>query len=129
MGAQTEQPLSRREREIMDIIYAQGQASALEVMGRLATAPSKTAVRTHLRILEGKGHLRHHQKGQTYYYSPTRPRDQAGQSALHRVLNTFFDSSLEQAVAAHLGQTHQPVTDEELDRIAQLIQKAKQKKK
>jgi BlaI family penicillinase repressor len=128
MPQNTEQSLSRREREILDIVYAQGRASALQVVGLLAKAPTKTAVRTHLRILEEKGHLSHIQEGQTYYYQPTRPREKEGKSALRRVLNTFFESSLEQAVAAHLGQGGQPVSDEELNRIAQLIETAKQKK-
>jgi predicted transcriptional regulator len=112
----------------LDIIYTQGRASALEVVGLLANAPTKTAVRTHLRILEEKGHLSHVQEGQTYFYQPTRPREKEGKSALRRVLNTFFESSLEQAVAAHLGQGGQPVSDDELNRIAQLIETAKQKK-
>ena len=128
MSHSTEQSLSRREREILDTIYTQGRASALEVVGLLANAPTKTAVRTHLRILEEKGHLSHIQEGQTYYYEPTRPREKEGKSALRRVLNTFFESSLEQAVAAHLGQGGHPVSEDELNRIAQLIEKAKQKK-
>ena len=129
MSPNTEQALSRREREILDIIYSQGRASALEVVGLLEKAPTKTAVRTHLRILEDKGHLSHIQEGQTYYYQATRPREKAGKSALHRVLTTFFESSLEQAVAAHLGQGGQPVSDDELNRIARLIENAKQKNK
>lgn len=128
MSQNNEQSLSRREREILDIVYAQGSASALEVVGLLANAPSKTSVRTHLRILEEKGHLKHNQEGQTYYYQPTRPREKAGRSALRRVLNTFFENSLEQAVAAHLGQGGEAVSDAELNRIAQLIKDAQQKK-
>ncbi len=120
-----EQPLSRREREIMDIVYTQGRASALEVVGQLAQPPSKTAVRTHLRILEEKGHLSHVQKGQTYFYFPTRPREKEGKSALRRVLSTFFENSLEQAVAAHLGQGGSAVSDAELERISKLIKQAK----
>ena len=128
MSQNNEQSLSRREREILDIVYSQGRASALEVVGLLANAPSKTSVRTHLRILEDKGHLKHTQEGQTYFYQPIRPRDKAGRSALRRVLNTFFENSLEQALAAHLGQGSDSVSDEELNRIAQLIRDAQQKK-
>lgn len=128
MTLSSEQPLSRREREIMDILYAQGKASALEVVANLAEPPSKTAVRTHLRILEEKGHVTHTQVGQTYYYQPVRTRSKAGKSALRRVLNTFFESSLEQAVAAHLGDRN-AISDDELDRISVLIRQAKAKNK
>ena len=82
--------LSRRERQIMDIIYARGEATAAEVLAGMADPPTKTAVRTLLRILEEKGHLRHRQEGQTYVYKPSRPRNRAGRSALRRVLDTFY---------------------------------------
>ena len=108
-----------------DIVYAHGSISALEVMRQLPEAPTKTAVRTHLRILEEKGHLTHSQTGQTYFYRPTRPRTKAGKSALKRVLQTFFENSLEQAVAAHLADRTSPIDEAELERISQLIEKAR----
>ena len=124
-----EQSLSRREREIMDAVYALGQASALQVVNQLSQPPSKTAVRTHLRILEEKGHLSHVQEGQTYYYKAVRPRAKAGKSALSRVLSTFYENSLEQALAAHLGPDGDSVSKAELERVSELIQKAKRNKK
>ena len=100
-----EQSLSRRERQIMDVIYARGPSSALEVLAELPDPPTKTAVRTMLRILEEKGHLAHEQVGQTYVYRPRHPRENAGKSAFQRVLDVFFGGSLENAVASHLGET------------------------
>ena len=119
--------LSRRERQIMDVIYAQGEASAAEVLAALPDPPSKTAVRTLLRILEEKGHLKHKQDGLRYVYLPTRRRGSAGRSALSRVLQTFFDGSLEKAVAAHLGDSTADLSDEELARLAELINQARKK--
>lgn len=123
----SERQLSRREREIMDIVYAHGRVTALDVVEHLEQSPSKTAVRTLLRILEDKGHLSHKQDGQTYVYRATRPRSKVGKSALRRVLSTFFDSSLERAVAAHLGDSASNISDEELDRITKLIEAARKK--
>src|SRR5882672_2161384 len=100
--ARAADPLSRRERQIMEIIYGNGQATAVDVHAALPDPPSKTAVRTLLRILEEKGHLKHKQEGQTYIFSPCRPREHAGRSAFRRVIDTFFDGSLEKAVASHL---------------------------
>jgi BlaI family transcriptional regulator, penicillinase repressor len=119
--------LSRRERQIMDIIYAQGGATAVEVVGGLPDPPSKTAVRTLLRILEEKGHLKHVQRGREYVYQPTQPRLRAGRSAFQRVLQTFFDGSLEKAVAAHLADSSANLATEELQRLADLIHQARNK--
>ena len=121
--------LSRRERQIMDIVYAKGQASAVEVMAELPDPPGKTAVRTLLRILEEKGHLAHEQVGQTYVFRPVRLREQAGPSAFRRVLDVFFSGSLEQAVAAHLGEAAEELDDTELKRLAGLIQQARKARK
>src|SRR3954462_13688622 len=129
MSGEREESLSRRERQIMDIIYARGEASALEVLGDLADPPSKTAVRTLLRILEEKGHLTHRQEGRAYISRPSRPRSRAGRSALQRVLQTFFDGSLEKAVAAHLGDPASDLSPEELARLAALIDEARKKEK
>jgi len=127
MAGRPEEHLSRRERQIMDIVYARGQASAVEVYADLPDPPSKTAVRTLLRILEDKGHLKHKQEGLRYIYQPSRRRGHAGRSALQRVLHTFFDGSLEKAVAAHLGDSASDLSAEELARLADLIHEARKK--
>jgi BlaI family transcriptional regulator, penicillinase repressor len=127
MAGTPEVQLSRRERQIMDIVYARGEASAVDVLADLPDPPSKTAVRTLLRILEDKGHLKHRQDGLTYIYQPSRSRGNAGRSALRRVLTTFFDGSLEQAVAAHLGDSASDLSDAELKRLANLIHQAREK--
>ncbi len=125
----SEQHLSRRERQIMDVLYAKGEATALEVTAALPDPPSKTAVRTLLRILEEKGHLGHAQRGQTYVFRPLKPRETAGPSALQRVIDVFFGGSLEQAVAAHLGEAAEDLSDAELKRLVGLIQDARKAKK
>ena len=123
----SEPGLSRRERQIMDIIYAEGEATALAVRQRLADPPSKTAVRTLLRILEEKGHLKHVERGREYVYQPRQPRARAGRWALNRVLSTFFDGSLEKAVAAHLADSAADLSADELKRLANLIEQARKK--
>ena len=110
--------LSRRERQIMDVIYRLERATAAEVLDRLPEPPSYSAVRTLLRILEEKGHLRHEQDGQRYVYLPTVPRDSAKESALKHVLRTFFDNSTEQAVAALLDIRGEDLSEGELVRLA-----------
>ena len=122
MDKQTQ--LSRRERQIMDIVYARGQASATNVLADISDPPSRASVRTLLRILEEKGHLRHHKKSREFIYQPIRPRKRAGQSAMRRVLSTFFDGSLEQAVVAHLSDSAAAFSTEELNRLAKLIRRA-----
>lgn len=119
--------LSRRERQIMNIVYAKGKASATEVWQGLPSRPSRTAVRTVLRILEEKGHLAHEKRGREFIYQPTRPRQRAGQSALHGVLQTFFDGSLEKAVAAHLAHPDANLSPEALKRLIGLIDEAREK--
>lgn len=127
MPGASEPQLSRRERQIMDVIYARGEATAAEVLAALPDPPSKTAVRTILRILEEKGHLKHKQQGLRYVYQPSRRRGPAGRSALQRVLHTFFEGSLEKAVAAHLGDSAADLSDDELARLAELIHQARKK--
>ena len=117
--------LSRRERQIMDIIYQSGQATAAEVLERLPDPPSYSAVRAMLRVLEDKGHLRHEEQGPRYVYLPTLPRDKARTSALKQLVKTFFEGSTEQAVAALLGMSAPQLSDEELDRLAKLIEQAR----
>lgn len=121
--------LSRRERQIMDIIFARGSASAVEVVEALPDPPTKTAIRTLLRILEEKGHLKHIQRGREFIYQPTQPRLRAGRGAFQRVLQTFFDGSLEKAVAAHLADSTANLSADELQRLANLIQQARGKGK
>ncbi len=127
MADRPAEQLSRRERQIMDIVYRRGKATALEVVAELPDPPGKTAVRTLLRILEEKGHLKHRQEGLAYVYVPSRPRAQAGRSALRNVLQTFFDGSLEKAVAAHLGDAATDLSPEELEGLAELIRQARTK--
>lgn len=129
MAEKPHDSLSRRERQIMDVVYARGGATAQQVWRGLEDPPSQTAVRTLLRILEEKGHLKHVQQGRGFVYQPIRPRLSAGRSALQRVLTTFFDGSLEQAVAAHLGDSAANLPPEELKRLAALIQQARKKGK
>lgn len=129
MAGSNEASLSKRERQIMDVVYRLGEATATDVVREMADPPSRTAVRTLLRILEEKGHLQHRAEGQTYVYSPCHPREQVGRSAFHRVLDTFFDGSLEKAVAAHLGDEGTDLTPEELSRLVKLINQARKKGK
>jgi predicted transcriptional regulator len=117
--------LSRRERQIMDIIYKHGRATAAEVLEQLADPPSYSAVRAMLRILEEKGHLKHQQDGPRYVFVPTVGRSTAKRSALRHLLRTFFDNSAEQAMAALLAESQDRISPEELDRIALLIEQAK----
>ncbi len=119
--------LSRRERQIMDIVYARQSASASDVLEALPDPPSRASVRTFLRILEDKGHLKHRKRGREFVYQPTRPRSRAGRSALRRVIQTFFEGSLEQAVAAHLADRRAQLSRGELARLAELIREARQR--
>ena len=118
--------LSRRERQIMSVIYARGEASASEVWEALPDRPSQTAVRTLLRILEEKGRLGHRKQGRRFIYRPTKPRTRAGRSAFQGVLATFFDGSLEKAVAAHLADPGVKLSPDELERLARLVRDARQ---
>lgn len=114
--------LSRRERQIMDVIYARGSATVREVMAGIPDPPSYSAVRAMLKILEEKGHLQHRQDGPRYVYLPVVPRDEASESALKQMLRTFFDGSTERAVAALLDMSSADLSPEELDRLAGLIE-------
>ena len=125
MDRQTE--LSRRERQIMDVVYARGEATAAQVGEGLADPPSRTAVRTLLRILEGKGHLKHRREGRQFVYQPTRSRGRAGRSALRRVVDVFFEGSLPGALAAYLSSPGGELTEEERRRLAELIDQARDK--
>jgi predicted transcriptional regulator len=117
--------LTRRERQIMDILYKSGRATASEVMEALPGKPHYSTVRTQLRVLEEKGHLSHQEEGLRYVYMPAVPRQAARKSALRHLVDTFFDGSVEQVVAAVLGGEGSKLSEEELDRIAELVAKAK----
>ena len=117
--------LSRRERQIMEIVYARGKATATEVRSAMADPPTRTAIRTFLKILEGKGYLQHEKRGREFVYEPTRPRRRVGQSALRGLLCTFFDGSLEKALAAHLADPASRPSPEELKRLVRLINEAR----
>jgi predicted transcriptional regulator len=117
--------LTRRERQIMDILYRHGRATAGEVMAELPGDPNYSTVRTQLRVLEEKGHVHHEEHGLRYVYFPTVPRDTARKSALRHLVNTFFDGSTEQVVEALLGGETTKLSDDDLRRIAQLIAKAR----
>ena len=125
MGDAKNTALSRRERQIMEVIYREGEATAAGVLDELPDAPSYSAVRALLRILEDKGHLRHRQDGPRYVFSPTVPRERARVSALKQMLQTFFDDSTEQAVAALLDMSSSGLSDEELNRLSQMIEQAR----
>jgi|SRR6185312_4424670 predicted transcriptional regulator len=121
----SQQPLSRREREMMDILYRRGQATAAEIHAAMQDAPSYSAVRALLRVLEEKGHVRHREKNLRYVYLPVVPREKASRSAVTHLLDTFFDGSAEQAVAALLDVSAQKLSDEDFERLSALIEKAR----
>jgi BlaI family transcriptional regulator, penicillinase repressor len=117
--------LSRRERQILDILYERGEATAADVQAALPEPPSYSAVRALLRILEEKGHVRHKQDGPRYVYLPTVARENAKRSALRHVLKTFFDGSAEQAISALLDESSSKLSSAELERLARLIDTAR----
>lgn len=117
---------SRREREIMDALYKLGRATAAQIQAAIPDPPSNTAVRTLLTILEKKGHIRHRADGPRYIYEPRVAREKMAQKAVKSMLSTFFDNSVEGVVAALLNQGDQKLTRAELDRLAQLIEKARE---
>ncbi len=121
--------LSRRERQIMDVLYQRGKASAADVREGISDPPSYSAVRAMLRVLEEKGHIAHSMDGVKYVFSPTVRRDKAKRSALKHLLDTFFNDSPEQVVAALLDVSSTRLTRAELDRMAEIIDKAKQEGK
>ena len=117
--------LSRRERQIMEVIYRRGQATVAEVLHDLPDPPSYSAVRALLRVLEEKGHLRHEERGPQYVYLPTIPRESARQSALKQLVTTFFEGSIEQAMAALLNASDGLLSETELSRLEKLIKQAR----
>jgi|SRR5579871_1394730 len=118
--------LSRRERQILEILYRKGQASVQEVMEELSDAPSYSAVRGLLRVMEQKGHVQHWEDGPRYLYMPVQPHKSAALAALEQVVQTFFGGSVEETVTSLLSETDLKVSDTELDRLAALIEQARE---
>jgi predicted transcriptional regulator len=118
--------LSRREREIMDILYRRERATAAEVMKELSGSPHYSTVRTQLRILEGKGYVRHEEENLRYVYLPAVARSEVGRSALKQLVDSFYDGSMENVVAALLGAEGSKLSSKKLDRIAEMVEKARQ---
>jgi predicted transcriptional regulator len=121
--------LSRRERQIMEILYQRGKASAADVLNAMTDAPTYSTVRALLRVLEGKGHVEHQNEGLKYVYVPVINRDKARRSAVKHLIDTFFRESPEQVVAALLDVSAKRLTRPELDRMAAMIEKAKKEGK
>ena len=121
--------LTRRERQIMDILYRRGRATAADVMSDLSGEPNYSTVRTQLRVLDEKGVVRHEEEGLRYVYTPAVPRRTARKSALRHLVDTFFDGSAEQVVGALLGGEGARLSDEELERIPEMVAKAKKESK
>ncbi len=121
----TERNMSRRERQIMDIVYEMKEASAQQVLERLPSPPGYSAVRALLRVLEQKGHLAHRQEGPRYIYSPLLPREKARRSALSHLKRTFFDGSTEDIVSALLDISEDSLSDDDYRRLTELIEKAR----
>jgi BlaI family penicillinase repressor len=117
--------LSRRERQVMDVIYRRGQATALDVIEEIPDPPTYSAVRAILAVLEKKGHVKHKREGVKYIFAPTRSRERAAQSALTKVLQTFFDGSAEKVIAALLNPSEKKPSREDLERMTKLIEDAK----
>jgi BlaI family transcriptional regulator, penicillinase repressor len=117
--------LTRRERQIMDILYRRGRATASDVMEDLSGDPSYSTVRTQLRVLESKGHVHHEEEGLRYIYMAAVPRHAARKSALRHLVETFFEGSTEKVVGALLGGEGARLSEKELERIAELVEKAK----
>lgn len=123
----THESLSRRERQIMDIVYRRGEATAAQILAGMPDPPSYSAIRALLRILVDKKHLRHREDGPRYVYSPTVPRQKARARALAQVVNTFFDGSALQAASALLGSSQRRLTKAELEELRALIDAARKR--
>ena len=129
MGRETHHHLSRRERQIMDILYRRGRATAAEIHSALPDRPSYSAVRAKLRVLEEKGHVRHQAEALRYVFLPTLAREKAKRSALRHMIDTFFDGSAEEAAMALLDLSDGKLSGEQLDRLSQLIDKAREEER
>ena len=114
--------LSRREREIMEIVYGNGSATLTEILERVQDPPTRPALRSILGILESKGQLKHSKSGREFVYKPTSARKKVGRTALKRVLDTFFSGSLGEAVATHMSSPDAELSDEDLDELMKLVE-------
>ena len=123
------QGLSKRERQIMDVVYELGEATATDIQNRLPDPPSNSAVRTHLRILMEKQHLQHRREGKSYVYFPTLDPEKAKKRALKDLIKTFFSGSVEHTVATLIGMSRDELSDEDLDRLSTMIDQAKKEGK
>jgi predicted transcriptional regulator len=121
--------LSRRERQIMDVLFARGRATGPEIQEGLPDKPNYSSVRTILRVLERKGYVRHAEEGLRYVYEPTVPREAASRSALQRIIRTFFDGSAKEAVAALLDPAAFDLSEEELKELARMVDRAKKERR
>ena len=124
-AARAQRLLTKRERQIMDVLYRLGRATAAEIMAEVPSAPGNSTIRTQLRVLEAKGHVRHEEQGLRYVYLPTVPRHAARRSALRHLVDTFFDGSSAKAVVALLGGEAARLSDDDLRRIADLVKAAR----
>ncbi|MEL7448240.1 MAG: BlaI/MecI/CopY family transcriptional regulator [Pseudomonadota bacterium] len=129
MPKSPDQDLSRRERQIMNVLYRHGQAAVTDIAAELPDPPSDTAIRTHMRILEEKGQVKRQRQGRRHLYKPTMARKRAARAALNGVLATFFDGSLGDAVAAHLADPRAAIDDDELGRLRALVRDAEKNRK
>jgi predicted transcriptional regulator len=123
----THESLSRRERQIMDIVYRRGEATAAQILAEMSDPPSYSAIRALLRILVDKEHLQHREDGPRYVYSPTVSRQEARSKALSQLVNTFFDGSALKAASALLGSSQRKLTKEELDELTAQIESARKR--
>jgi predicted transcriptional regulator len=123
------QKLSRRERQIMDVLYERGRATAAEILAALPDPPSYSAIRALIKVLEDKGHVKHQEDGPRYVFTPSVPRSKARRNAVKHLLQTFFDDSAGEAVASLLGLSAGKLKPEELDKIEELIARARKKSK
>jgi predicted transcriptional regulator len=119
------QKLSRRERQIMDVLYERGRATAAEILAALPDPPGYSAIRALIKVLEDKGHVKHQEDGPRYVFTPSVPRSKARRNAVKHLLQTFFDDSAGEAVASLLGVSAAKLKPEELDKIEQLIARAR----
>ena len=125
MSTKRSDGFSRRERQVMDVLYSLGKGTVAEVLQHLPDPPSYSAVRTHLRLLEEKGHVRHEVDGPRYVFVPTVRRDRASRSALQHLVQTFFDGSVENAMAALVETSSSRLSEDALARMATLIEQAR----
>ncbi len=125
MSKNSDRNLSRRERQMMDILYQRGRATAQEIMEAMPDPPTYSAVRAKLRVLEEKGHVRHQEEALRYVYLPVVARESARKSALRHMVTTFFAGSVQDTVAALLDLSASKLTGADLDRIANMIEQAK----